>query len=245
MTEKAENARGVATVTRFVSVKNWQKFQHQSERRLPWIKLFTSLLEPTRDPAYSLLPDVSKVLLHHIWLMARVFNNRIPEDWLTREKLNLQTKVNLDSLLDAGFISYCSESSNDSSSLACAHRASQSLLVSSQNLTEEEKGSGEKPTDTEFDALWRDYPRKRGKDKAQAHFRASVTSRADLAAVRTAVANYRREIDLLAVEERYVLHGSTFFNGRWKDYTDGVWVPPKTGSKGGPRPFTPAPHKPE
>ena len=205
---------------RHVIVKNWEKFQHQSDRRLPWIKLFTALLEPTRDPAYALLSDTSKALLHHIWLMARVFNNRIPEDWLCKERLNLQTKVNLDELLRSGFISY----EDQSSLLACARRASETLVVSSF-LSEEGESEG-KPLAAFFDEVWKDYPRKRGREKAFEHFAAQVQSRADLAALKSAVRNYRREVEILGTQERYVLHGGTFFNRRWREFVDGVWTPP-------------------
>lgn len=225
---------------RFLVVKNWAKFQHQSDRRLPWIKLFTALLEPTRDPAYALLSDTAKVLLHHIWLMARVFNNRIPEDWLTREKLNLHTRVSLDPLLDSGFVSF----QTDSSSLACARRASN--FSTSQSLSEEEEESEGKPADNgAFDSLWRDYPRKRGRDKAEGHFRAQISTRSDLAAITSAIANYRREVEILAVEERFILHGSTFFNGRWKDYIDGVWKAPSTSANTAQKPIRTAPRKTE
>lgn len=205
---------------RFVVVKNWQRFQHQSERRLPWIKFFTSLLEPTRDLAYAALPDVSKALLHHIWLMARVFNNRIPEDWLTRERLNLQSRVNLDPLLESGFISYETEDT----SLTCARRASQSSLVS---VSEEEgESEGKPPHDPWFEAAWNEYPRKRGREKARGHFIAQVKTRADIAAMESAIRNYRREIEILQTEERFVMIGPTFFGGRWRDFVDGVWREP-------------------
>lgn len=80
--------------------------------------------------------------------------------------------------------------------------------------------------EAEFEAVWNLYPRKRGKEKALTHFLAQVTSRADLAAITSAVKNYRREIDLLGTEERYVMHGQTFFNAHWREYADGSWKPP-------------------
>lgn len=95
---------------RYLCVKNWEKLQHQSEKPLPWIKFFTALLAPTKEPAYSDLPDATKALLHHIWLMARVFNNRIPETWLTKEKLNLKSRLSLDPIIAAGYVWFVNES---------------------------------------------------------------------------------------------------------------------------------------
>lgn len=66
-----------------------------------------------------------------------------------------------------------------------------------------------------FEALWKLYPRKRGKS--------SVTSKAkkELYAtgyekVVSAIEAYKKEI--AGREERYILQGSTFFNGRWKEF---------------------------
>lgn len=66
-----------------------------------------------------------------------------------------------------------------------------------------------------FETLWKLYPRKRGKS--------SVTSKAkkELYAtgyekVVSAIEAYKKEI--AGREERYILQGSTFFNGRWKDF---------------------------
>lgn len=93
-----------------------------------------------------------------------------------------------------------------------------------------------------FDSLWRDYPRKRGREVAMRHFDAQVRSRSDLAALKSAIRNYRREIEILGTEERHTLHGSTFFNGRWKDYADGTWEAPKP--PGPPAPvYKPPPRK--
>jgi hypothetical protein len=211
---------------RFLIVKNWEKFQHQDGRKLPWIKFFTALLEPTRDPAYALLPDTAKVLLHHIWLMARVFNNRIPEDWLTRERLNLQSRVNLAPLLDSGFLWF----ESDSTSLTRAHRASNFSSLSDSSIQEtttgESEGDRRKRATEPFETLWSDYPRKRGREKAFDHFVAQIRTPEDLEAIRSAVSNYRLEIQILGCEERYVMHGATFFNRRWRDYRAGVWTPP-------------------
>jgi hypothetical protein len=80
-----------------------------------------------------------------------------------------------------------------------------------------------------FNEAWEVYPRKLGKTDAQRHYRSQVKTRADHAALLSAIANYRRECDLLAVEDRFIKHGSTFFNGDWRDYVDGVWKPPSPG----------------
>lgn len=96
----------------YLHVKNWEKLQHQSNKPLPWIKFFTALLAPTKDPDLSELADNTRLLLYHIWLMARVFDGHIPETWLNREKLNVKSRINLSPLIDLGYVWFQDEAGN-------------------------------------------------------------------------------------------------------------------------------------
>jgi hypothetical protein len=88
----------------YISVKNWEKFQHYHNRRPPWIKLYVTLID-NDDPSYSALPDVSKILLVHLWLLASRHENKIPLllPWL-EARLNLSEKPDLQPLVKSGFI---------------------------------------------------------------------------------------------------------------------------------------------
>jgi hypothetical protein len=107
----------------YLRVKNWDKFQHQSNKPLPWIKFFTALLAPTKDPDLLGLADHTRLLLYHIWLMARVFNGRVPENWLTREKLNVKTRIDLSQIIDLGYIWFETESGEKTSPSLSLSRA--------------------------------------------------------------------------------------------------------------------------
>src|SRR5579872_1639825 len=132
---------------KYLRVKNWDKFQHDSTKPLPWIKFFTALLAPTKEPWYSELPDAQKALLHHIWLMARVFNGKIPETWLTKEKLNLQSKVNLDKLIESGSIWFEDETGHTLDT-SCA-RDARSGLSGSQTLGSDRGVPGGRDADSQ------------------------------------------------------------------------------------------------
>jgi hypothetical protein len=200
---------------KFLRVKNWDKLQYPSEKPLPWIKFFTALLAPTKEPSYSDWPDHTKLLLHHIWLMARVFNNRIPDEWLTKARLNLKSRLDLQPLLDAGFVWYEDENGLILDSLTHARIArsgvSVSLVLDSSGTGECEGGFNQTLA---FEGVWSDYPRPIGRKAAFRHFCASVTNDADLAEIRTALANYRQSGE---VRRGFLKHGSTWFNG-WRDY---------------------------
>ena len=74
-------------------------------------------------------------------------------------------------------------------------------------------------SETDFELLWSDYPRKRGKKEALKHFRASVKNADDLDAIRKALDAYIREIDEQQIKERYIQYGATWFNN-WRDWYD-------------------------
>ena len=86
----------------FLSVKNFEKFQHYHDRNPPWIKLYNSLLD---DYLFAKLPDPQKYQLMALWLVASKTDNKIPNDtaWLKIE-LRATTLVNLDALIAGGWL---------------------------------------------------------------------------------------------------------------------------------------------
>ena len=87
----------------YIKICKWEEFQHYKKRNPPWIKLHTSLLD---NESFECLHDDSKVLLICLWLFAaRKGNGEIPANiaYLKR-KLPIEKKINLQPLIDAGFI---------------------------------------------------------------------------------------------------------------------------------------------
>lgn len=236
---------------RYLIVANWSTLQHYKDRCPPWLKLYSDLLDPEKDLSYSALSDTSKLLLHHIWLMAGRLDNRIPlsDAVINRHRLNLQTKPDLAPLIAAGFVYEFEEADQvvlqpASTTLAEPEQAASKLLaarlhhasprvrpraltsVSSLSVSVSESNKVSAESDDDFTAVWSVYPRKIGRSSAlRCYLRQAKTpgERADLAA---AVENYKREIQILGRDEAHTLHGSTFFNKVWRDYTPGTWVAP-------------------
>ncbi len=78
-----------------------------------------------------------------------------------------------------------------------------------------------------FELLWSSYPRKLGKKKAFLHFKAWVSGSKEYCGKRTklnnkqmwyAIQNYKLELKKQDMEERFIQHGSTFFNGTIYEY---------------------------
>lgn len=94
----------------YLSVPNWEKFQHYQTPRSSappaWIKLHRTLLD---DYAYTELPDSAKGHLVGIWILASQTGNRIPDSagWIAR-RIGANTPVDLDLLLARGFLTRAS-----------------------------------------------------------------------------------------------------------------------------------------
>lgn len=70
---------------------------------------------------------------------------------------------------------------------------------------------------THFDKLWLMYPRKMGKDDAYRHMKSSLKTLKDVDDCARSITNYMNS-DTYPEDKKYILMGSTFFHGRWKDF---------------------------
>lgn len=84
------------------SVKNWEELQHYKDRNPPWIKLHSHLLD---DYEFEMLGDAAKGHLLCIMMLASRTKNEMPYDekWVSK-KIGSTSKVDLDALVDAGFL---------------------------------------------------------------------------------------------------------------------------------------------
>jgi hypothetical protein len=161
-------------------VKNLDRFQHYKDRAPPWIKLYNELLD---DYEFGLLPDASKWHLIAIWLLASRSANKIPYDptWVGR-RINAASKVDLDSLVRAGFLVVDQE----------LHNAEQIASTVLAECLPRERVELEEERETEacavavatrtpprdyFQEFWKAYPRRDGanpKEPARKLFLAAV-----------------------------------------------------------------------
>lgn len=92
---------------RYISIRNWDKFQHYHDRRPPWIKLHQSLAD---DFAFHELPDHSKVQLVSLWILASKHENVMPDRGPGLERHNLSHEpFDVALLVGAGFVEYTGE----------------------------------------------------------------------------------------------------------------------------------------
>jgi hypothetical protein len=94
----------------FLRVKNFEKYQHYSKRRPPWIKLYFALLS---DSDFSLMSSASKMHTIAIMLLASQYDNKIPfnKKWIT-QVIVAQERINWDEVLSSGFVICYQDASN-------------------------------------------------------------------------------------------------------------------------------------
>ena len=86
---------------RFLTVKNWETFQHYKKRNPPWVKLHRALLD---DYAFCSLPDHAKAHLMMLWLYASQNNGMVPDDLPFLERKLSCSNLDLEILVDRGFL---------------------------------------------------------------------------------------------------------------------------------------------
>ena len=68
-----------------------------------------------------------------------------------------------------------------------------------------------------FQSVWDEYPKKLGKNKVTKAAMEQLEEAGE-DAVMAAVRRYVEKIKRDGTDEKYIMHGSTFFNGAWRDY---------------------------
>lgn len=94
---------------KFLTVKNWEHFQHYGKRNPPWIKLHRALLD---DYAFCALPDAAKAHLVLIWVYASQHNGQVPQDSKFLEKKLSCENIDLETLTEHGFL-ICKQSASE------------------------------------------------------------------------------------------------------------------------------------
>jgi hypothetical protein len=87
---------------KYLSVKNFEHFQHYKDRAPTWIKLYNAVMD---DEAFLELSDAERGQLVLIWLLASRRDNRIPNDGKAIARaIQSSGRVNLERFLEAGFL---------------------------------------------------------------------------------------------------------------------------------------------
>lgn len=81
-----------------------------------------------------------------------------------------------------------------------------------------------------FQSVWDEYPKKLGKNKVTKAAMEQLEEAGE-DAVMAAVRSYVEKIKRDGTDEKYIMHGSTFFNGAWRDYVSSEQEPIQSPKK--------------
>ena len=115
----------------YLSVKNWDDFQHYRDREPKWIKVYRSLL---MDYKYDQLTDAEFGILVKIWLLASQMENKIPNDgsWI-KNKLGLVHKPNLNKYIDLDFLLIQNDTENKKTVQKCTSEVETEIETETDN----------------------------------------------------------------------------------------------------------------
>jgi len=87
---------------RFLSIKNFGKYQHYKNRNPPWIRLYYAILD---DPSFTALDEVQQSRLMKLFLIASKQNNEILDDpYYLAKMMRVVEPVDITPLIKAGFL---------------------------------------------------------------------------------------------------------------------------------------------
>ena len=192
----------------YLSVKNWEEFQHYKDREPKWIKVYRSLLI---DYKFDQLSDGEFGILVKTWLLASQMDNKIPNDatWI-KNKLGLVRKPKLKKYIDLEFLMI----QNGTKSY---NKDKES--VSKRYLeTETDK---DKETDKDnilFSEFWNLYPKKVGKGNALKTWNRIKHPKEVLDKIKIALAWQITSNQWTKEHGQYIPNPATYLNqNRWED----------------------------
>lgn len=185
-------------------IPTWGEYQHYKDRNPPWIKLHYETLS---SATWVTLDDASRVLAIACMLIASRHDGKIPaDDSYIRRVAYLNKKPNYSPLITAGFLEPLADAST--------------MLADARPETEAYSKETETEYMSDFESLWKIYPRKDGsKKKALTIYKQSLKEGVHHDTIERGVNAYAKNVR--GTEKRYIAHFATWLNqARWEsDYS--------------------------
>lgn len=212
---------------KFLSIKNFEKYQHFKKANPPWVKLYRSLLT---DREFIRLPTSCKYLYIGLITLASEGCNRVPNDihFISHRLAMNHSEIDLKPLYKAGFL-IASESTIYRETI-------------SQRRDREETETETEPLARleEFEVFWEYYPRKVGKKDAHKAWE-KAKDRPPLPDILSALAAQKSSEQWTKDNGQFIPHPATWLNqGRWAD-SHVIEFPKSKPVLVGPKAYQPAP----
>jgi hypothetical protein len=236
--------------TRFIRIRNFEKWQHYKDRSPIWIKLYTNLLD---DADFGKLPDDAKAHLLLMWLLVARKGNVLPynAEWIEC-RIGSRSPVNLNLLVSSGYCELCSADGSVLALSASTRREEESREETEKNredvccstppvVQRSLKPSLEQHKPDRDEEIYQAYPRHVSKQaalKAIKKARKAVHGRGvehpgEWLLERTKqYATVRREVEATDPTQRqYTPYPASWFNAGRYDDDQAEWAEKYTGTK--------------
>lgn len=173
----------------YLSVRNWEKYQHYKQRKPPWIKLYTSLIQSPDMIRYT---AATRWHICGLMLLASQYDNLIPFDreWISH-LIGAGTEIRWDEIFAGGMIQ-CKRNASNTLAPCMQHACLETetykeetykeetetekrpqagtplVLIPDTTILQEEVSEGD--ARELFDRFWDSYPRKESKLRAWQSF---------------------------------------------------------------------------
>ena len=143
-------------------------------------------------------------------------------NWTLSEKFRKPLKAEIDKVKDNGFREYLIRlyEGNDTVSIPYPYPMDTTVTVTVTDTVSDTDTVTvkRKEIETEFEELWKLYPRKHGKKKALSYYQKARKQGTTFEEVKQGIEAYVAYIQAEKTEEKYIKHGSTFFSEQaWQD----------------------------
>ena len=145
-------------------------------------------------------------------------------NWTLSEKFRKPLKMEIDNVKDDGFREYLTRLYEGDNTVSIPYPYPMDTTVTvtvtdTVSVTDTNTVSVKhKEIETEFEALWKLYPRKQGKKKALEYYQKARKNGTTFEEVKQGIEAYVAYIQAEKTEEKYIKHGSTFFSEQaWQD----------------------------
>jgi hypothetical protein len=193
---------------RFLSIKNWEKYQTQEGKRTyPWVKLYKSILT---DREFLQLPIHVRYVYLGLLILASETSNKIFNDAShIAHRLSMPvSQLDLKPLYRYGFLQ---------ASKTTKWRLEKSREEKNRVDIEEIAATPPKVL-VEFDTFWNQYPKKQGKDAARKAWGKLNPNHTLNTLILTRLEAHKASEQWQRENGKYIPHASTWINGkRWED----------------------------
>lgn len=189
---------------KFLSIKNFEKYQSFKHRNPPWFKIHKSMFG---DREFTKLPPASRFLYVGLIYLAVESENKVYNDrtWIGQRLYMDRTEIDLSPLYKAGFLitsnirRECSETVQYRDSTETVQRLTPVVLV-------------------DFDTFWEAYPKKVGKQPAAKAWKSLNPDHEMLVVLLKAIETQKASEQWRKDGGKFIPHPATWINGkRWED----------------------------